>query len=104
MEMQSANLDDLIPEEEREIILDLETALARKEITKCPYLAKEESFFYYCGANIEEVIAKGLDLKLHIFLRKYRNIEVLKDDCMRNFLLCPLYKMEQELLSQQFIS
>ena len=93
MEMQSANLDDLIPENEREII----SALERGSVNKCPYLKKEGKFFYYCGANIEEVLKKCQDVQGQIRLRKYRNIDNLIEYCADYFESCSLYNMEQEV-------
>ncbi len=87
------NFDELVTEEEREIIRELEASMTRV----CPYLRKEENFFYYCKAGLDcEQLEKKEPIVSSAIYEKRLSIQELQLFCMNNFENCLFYKMFSE--------
>jgi len=87
------NFDELITEEEREIIRELEASMTRV----CPYLRKEENFFYYCEAGFDcEQLGKEEPIVSSATSKKHLSVHELQLYCMNNFENCLFYKMFSE--------
>jgi len=81
------NFDQIILQEERKIISDLE----KKSQVKCQHLKKEGKFFYYCSLDIPSNLEKRLNPSNQIYQR-YIDVIEMQLYCMDNFKRCCFYR------------
>lgn len=81
--------DDIIMENERKIISELEIKSKRR----CPYLRKEGKYFYYCGFDLQEIRDKKPEPFNQIYQRHLHVIE-MQLHCMGSFYTCFVYSGE----------
>lgn len=79
--------DDVILEEERMIIKELEN----KNTLRCPDLSKQGNFFYYCAHNLGEVKPHRPSPSSPIY-RRHVGVAELQLDCMGDHEKCCFYQ------------
>mgnify|MGYP006307198777 FL=1 len=83
------NFDDIIFDEQKEIIKDLE----KNSNSMCPHCKKEGLFFYYCGKNTRKTKDKTPNLE-HPIYQNHVSILELSLYCFNNFKECSYFKEE----------
>ncbi len=81
------SFDDIILEEERRIIKEMEN----RNSSKCPDLMKKGNFFYYCAHNFEGIMSDIFSHFNPIYLR-HVCIAELQIDCMSDYKKCCFYQ------------
>jgi len=80
------SVDDLIIDEEKVIIADVEHNLSRR----CPHLKKLNNFFYYCSGGIPEGTEVELDPGNPIIIAR-QEVVLLQLHCMSAYESCCYY-------------
>ena len=78
------SLDELIPDEEREIIKNLE----QNTDLLCPYLKKDGDYFYYCSFGLSSEADESKEKKY----ARHLSVLELQLFCMSNYKNCVFFK------------
>ena len=77
------SFDDIISDDMKKLISKLE----EEKETRCPYLRKEGSWFYYCGVRLPEVNDKRLEPSNPIYQRHVDLVD-MSLYCLNRFGVC----------------